>query len=376
MMRTSRWARMRRLCRIAAVGLGAVVLGCGGDQSGGGGRPQSVCTDCSDTEGYRVTFADPWVGAEHPTVVLFSGLRNGHCRKHDLCIGDPDVVLGDVGWGPRALRWDCPPGDEELIAFASGMAPQQVSTLSGDANVSFAPATQVDVTLYLVTYSTNPAQAPSLTLDDVRQDGDRASSLFASLGTGMALSVKAVEYHPGATNGPFDVTTGCTQADEISRLGGNAYAAKRLNVYYVASLVEGMYAGMTCTFEGHPEVMFVSSTSHYPLQVAHELGHALGLVRSTRLPWNPTTQSLPGDIDGLHLDDYLDQYNLMYSGGTDFRTLTIGQIYRMHFDELSWLNRSVPLSSLPGGYPRKCQDSPVAEGDCPPLTLHPPRGWP
>ena len=53
--------------------------------------------------------------------------------------------------------------------------------------------------------------------------------------------------------------------------------------------------------------------------------------------------------------------------------LTVGQIYRMHFDERSWLWHDRTKET---DYPRTCQGNPVEGGPCPPLTLHPPRGWP
>jgi hypothetical protein len=78
-------------------------------------------------------------------------------------------------------------------------------------------------------------------------------------------------------------------------------------------------------------------------------------------------------VDELQLDPYLATDNLMRAASRSVSQITLGQIYRMHFDELSWLPKT---RQPPDGYPRACQDNPVEGGPCPPLTLHPPRGWP
>ena len=80
-----------------------------------------------------------------------------------------------------------------------------------------------------------------------------------------------------------------------------------------------------------------------------------------------------GDVNELALDPYLPVDNLMYSGVGNVGHITVGEVYRMHFDQRSWLWRGRAAS---GGYPRDCQVNPVDGGNCPPLTLHPTRGWP
>jgi len=108
-----------------------------------------------------------------------------------------------------------------------------------------------------------------------------------------------------------------------------------------------------------------------PTVLAHELGHALGLLRSVPLQGGGTAAS--GHVNDLDLEPYLSTGNLMRSGGSWVGQITLGQIYRMHFDELSWLW----LGKTPAtDYPRECQNSPVQGGPCPPLTIHPSRGWP
>jgi hypothetical protein len=65
--------------------------------------------------------------------------------------------------------------------------------------------------------------------------------------------------------------------------------------------------------------------------LAHEMGHALGLVE----PWEWSGHA--DDVKGMSSD------NLMWAGLDDavahsrYR-LSIGQVFRMHFDKRSWLN--------------------------------------
>ena len=110
------------------------------------------------------------------------------------------------------------------------------------------------------------------------------------------------------------------------------------------------------------------------MQLAHELGHAMGLLNSGPLPGGGTAQ--PGDVDELLLDPWLPTDNLMRSYNDEVRQVTLGQIYRMHYDKLSWKWSNPGAPTGANGYPRTCQNSPVQGGPCPPLTLHPIRGWP
>jgi hypothetical protein len=105
--------------------------------------------------------------------------------------------------------------------------------------------------------------------------------------------------------------------------------------------------------------------------LAHELGHALGLNRTATLE---AMTLKTGDIDELDMMRAFGEENLMFYAGQNPHSLTIGQIYRMHFDVRSWLNKD--KSAVTNGYPRVCQDNPVAGGGCPPLALSLSEGWP
>jgi len=153
---------------------------------------------------------------------------------------------------------------------------------------------------------------------------------------------------------------------------------QKLNVYFVKEM-HNPWSGMTCAGATNPPspdstryMIFVSELRHAPSTVAHEIGHALGLILYASLPGGGVG-SYPGDINELEMSPYLPTDNLMFSGVGTVGHITVGEIYRMHFDKRSWLWRGKFGGS---GYPRECQASPEEGGICPPLAIHPTRGWP
>jgi hypothetical protein len=340
---------------------------------------EKECTDCLDKDGYLVEFPDPGIADRRP-MVLFNGYRNGRCQQDVVCYGTPDLFLGDLRWGPDDWGRDC--SREELVAFAVDHAPFIVPLVPGATGhaVTFASAPVVDVTIRLIGAVHDPALEAQ-----AYADAERATRLFSELGAGIALKFTVqwlapppLPIPPGETVPPkFEQSAGCDN-DRITALLSTAaaggYDSRRINVYYVTS-VAGNRAAVTCYGPPsllHQEIVLMQGgLSYSPMQLGHELGHALGLLRTVT---TPAGNDVPlGHVDEMGLDEYLRSDNLMYSGGFDYRTLTIGQVYRMHFDDIAWLMRGTP--SPP--YPRTCQASPVASGGpCPPLTLNPLRGWP
>lgn len=366
----------RRRARYAAVGLIAATLGadCGGEKD---------CPDCFST-GYRIDLSAIPSGTAPPPAVLFSGYLNGRCRDDLVCTGSPDVHLGDVQPGALDYPRSCDAQDRELLVFAGGQAPV-IGQIPPNSTVlpmpRGTPAT-LSIAVWLFPGPTMPQQiqqdAASAVMD--------AQRIFDDFGTGILIDATYQQF-PTARLAKLPSLPNDAWCDIYPKLNGDdddgfsppAAAGRdptRLNVYWVQEI---HYAqnGRTC-FEGaaptsKPYVVFVDGDlTHTGSTLAHELGHALGLIVIATLPPGNTGTD-PGDVNELKLDPYLALDNLMRSGVIHVGQVTVGEIYRMHFDERSWLWHGRPPGT---DYPRECQSNPVEGGPCPPLTLHPPRGWP
>jgi hypothetical protein len=361
------------LCLTAMVGLALL-----------GDWPSGQCADCLDNTGVHVDFPNPPVDGNHHGAVLFSGWRNGWCRTDVLCTGNSSVYLGDVRWRSDQFRvfdlshfcskW-------ELTVFASDRAPTRLYSTEGfsfpspDQNWLDAQK-QVKVTLWEIDPDAWTRHAA---------DSLRAKTIFAGAASGITLTVTNLP-SPNVTLTPKNGSyyecdakpSGGAPADgdpSRARQRSTGYDPASINVYYVSE-VRAPAQAWTCGDANNPagawDVIFIGR-NHLAHALAHELGHALGLNRTATLP-NSGTPVFTGDIDELDMENAFGTGNLMVYGNTNPTALTIGQIYRMHFDARSWLNRG--QAAVDNGYPRACQDSPVSQGTCPPLALSPPEGWP
>lgn len=359
--------RLRAHRLIFAILWGAAVSAC---------REEAECGDCFD-QGYSIK---PYIGedgTELPLAVLFSGWRNGWCQKNLLCTGTPEVLLGELSSGPL----DYPCDEEELIAFSAGHAPTiaQVARATTELSVPLNARSPVHVTLWIVNGVVSQA--------DAQFDADYASGVYADFGTGIDLIIdiedfprarlEEVDGDPGEGN--LYAWANCDLINRLSRMAeqGDGYQpgfrANQLNVYYVAEINPSYAAGIYCGYPPYSrqDIMFVDGNwDSHPAALAHELGHAFGLRRGVTLP--DASREQYGHVDDLELDPYLPDNNLMESDVFKVEQITVGQIYRMHYDELSWLWYGQAHGPV---YPLTCQSSPVEGNPCPPLTLHV-RGWP
>jgi hypothetical protein len=368
----ARWKRGFRARAAYSIGIAilcAATVGCGRDGEKG-------CGDCFE-QGYRVhpsgTLGTP------PPAILFSGFRNGWCQKDLICTGSPDAFLGDIKGGPLGFPSTC--DKQELVTFAGGHAPTvaEVNTSATGQTVALESAKPVNVTVWIV-----EGVVPA---DQVVEDVRVARGRFVDLGTGLMLPAPDVKDFPTerlAEAPGLSSKASCALAsnlaalkdDPLDNLDKPGFDEGRLNIYYITQfdITTAAPAGLTCADPtgSLPPVIFIDGeVTSSPAVLSHELGHALGLIRSIPLPGGGYGSF--GHTNEVILDPYFTRDNLMRSGGIFVGQITLGQIYRMHFDELSWLWRGEPAS---GGYPRKCQESPVEGGPCPALTRHPPRGWP
>ena len=336
------------------------------------------CGDCLE-QGYHLKFYNSAPLAS--TAVLFSGWRNGRCQTYLLCAGKPEAYLGQVN--PGALDWHC--SEEELIVFSPDHA-AAVATVDRSAtelSVPLNPGVQVNVTLWIVSNVSSVA--------DAQLDAENARGVYADFATGIDL-VFDVEPFPNARfleldgnptkEGNIYNSADCDLASSLSGMAGGApgyepgFRTDELNVYYVAQInpSSGAAAGINCGYPPYErqDIMFIDGDyGSSPAALAHELGHALGLRRAVTLPGAGREQY--GHVDELKLDPYLSATNLMESTVGKVEQITVGQIYRMNYDKLSWLWYAQASNPM---YPRECQGNPVDAGPCPPLTLHPSGTWP
>jgi len=130
----------------------------------------------------------------------------------------------------------------------------------------------------------------------------------------------------------------------------------RLNVYYTTSVLDpsgGGREGIFCYQQGAPGVLFVRANTAEAHMLAHEVGHALGLIE----PWDGHTDQMP------HIEGWMTNpmsYNVV--GPTE---LTVGQVFRMSYSPYSWLNRPVGGSSPRADWLALVGAAPVAPVSCP-----------
>ncbi|MCC7052742.1 MAG: hypothetical protein IT355_05705 [Gemmatimonadaceae bacterium] len=117
----------------------------------------------------------------------------------------------------------------------------------------------------------------------------------------------------------------CSSVAEIRR-SPTLYAPGRLNVYAVLG-DDSQEQGVTCAVELAPEIILMKPDASAHNTLAHEIGHALGLLRPVFGHTNP----LAG----------FTKSNIMRFAGTlePNAYFSIGQVTRMTFDGISWVNR-------------------------------------
>jgi len=387
-LRPAPWrGAVRGIALASALALAALASSCEDDAD--------ECGDCGDAGPTKVTFTD--VDLDVRTAVLYRGFRNEDCAKKQVCVGTPDVLLGDARWqDPEAY---CVL--EELVAFAPGRRPFPVGSQSGrrvgtgsdipDFKVTFEQPVEIPVVVFYYAGSSSDETAANreIVVDDI----ERANRWFDDLGAGVRLTYRVDgdwDLHsvpPTATDDTAAMRAGCDSDGSaavrgrpaIYRPSGDQGEPAPINVYYPPKLNSG-FMGVHCypttpgmgtqvtdprgTQIAYRNVLFVSFELRSEATLAHEIGHALGLV-----------QPLWGHADWLNL--YVpfpgQSGNLMNSGNPDVTNVTIGQIYRMHFDRLSWLNLETSL--LAGPLKRDCGANVFEPVPCPPINLRAP-GWP
>jgi hypothetical protein len=348
----------------------------------------AACPDCFH-EGYEIDLSSLGLLSTPPAAVLFSGYRNGRCEDDLICTAAGDLVwLGDLGWATSYNYWGNSCSDREMVVFAGGHAPTPLRPTMADVppiTPTLAPPAILSLAVWVK--GSDPTLGVDVSaearLSDANGDLVNTQQIFDMLGAGITLdyTVKPLPWVIPETVKDIYGQATCdlaqTLMEGVNETGGRAEMQdpSKLNVYFVDSLKYAL-DGQACYGAKNPKVdryvIFVAQVGHMPSTLAHEIGHTLGLVMRATMP-NGSEGMDEGDVNELALDPYLPVDNLMYSGVGNVGQITVGEIYRMHFDQRSWLWHN---GTPGGGYPLDCQPSPVAGGPCPPLTLHPVRGWP
>jgi len=333
-----------------------------------------ACDDCEDAAGYAVTLKAP---ATTP-MALFSGWRDGACWQDFLCYGQTRAGLGDVRWNDSCSA-------QSLAVFAPGRAPRLVpGTLPFVAQELPAPVV-VPLSVWIVSTSDDFDRIRD---DIAAPDAEHAKAIFHDLNTGVRLvfSVESdfVRVDPGSLDDLVESSGSnfkCWAAADFAGSlfavnGAPAYRSGRINVYYVDVLGGVAQGGLSCY--NVPGVVFLPYGEVWnPEYLAHEIGHSLGLTKPCKFDGEPS-----------HFDGFTDPtHNLMYAGSNEVRNISLGQIYRIHFDADGWIRQMAagtdkpwsqycaPTSAAASILSGRCQDDAYTRYPCPPYTLPVPGGW-
>jgi len=333
--------------------LGISVAGCCREP----GKPDRA--QCGDSTAFRILASAP---PEVPVLVLYDGWQNDTCRTDLVCVGHPDVALGDVRWGLCGVT--------ELVAFAPGFAPSVLTDCphrsdgtqcDGAEPLKMESPVEVSVAVWVV--------APGDSLDEettvASHELEHANGAFQRSGAGIVLTYDVTGVSAQDKAKVDAIGNGCGQAAAM-REHTDVYHRGAINVYYVKTLDHvTLDIGGSCW--PNRDVVYAARDAKRPALLAHEIGHSLGLVTPDLKDGH--IDQLPEYGDSAGRPEFRD--NLMNSRVETVENVWLGQIYRIHFDTLSWFYSPVPSDRRW----RECQDSASSASPCPPLTLRP-QGWP
>ncbi|MGH7629550.1 MAG: hypothetical protein ACREOF_09170 [Gemmatimonadales bacterium] len=276
--------------------------------------------------------------------------RGSECRNDAVLVGAGQISI-DFNALPPLDNPDCP---ASTLVFSRGGGPLWVgdpsrlawTTASGDEVALTLPASSIPLAIRFW-ISLDPAANVPIDAKTLEEDIRVADSL--QLTTILRDNRAGIEPRGTAPDGSFEIrsvdeidsTPGdidqlqrlisgfCASAAQLRRTPA-VYDANALNVYYVSILLDPQgtrRSGYFCVVEGGPNILFVDGGLKQPHTLAHEVGHALGLLEPS---WGHAHL-----IDGMPATEA----NLMSYGVSTPTRLTLGQVVRLSMSPLSWLNR-------------------------------------
>lgn len=296
-----------------------------------------------------------------PDVVLIRGKITSGPVKDSLVAFAKTGVLGGFSDPGQIFRLAT---DQRFLMWSGNLLP-------GRKAVDIRTTSAAPFTLSLAVFDATSLGA----LSEISDDIEYAVTTFARQRTGLTFTHAS---HATSLRGTFTLSLGnnsecldLTTALDPLGVPPNALAPNRLTVVYVDDILEPVTTaglgpepelqpaglrGYTCPYDALlGTVIIISKLLRSGTTLAHELGHALGLVE----PWW-------GHIDGIAGFSYT---NLMWAFGTDAQrnarsVFSLGQAFRVNVDNHSWLFHV----ALPTWTKRDCSDDPDDDAQCPKLA--------
>lgn len=317
-----------------------------------------ILTGCST----YVSFVN--AGPEKHPVLLFDGWRDGACRNDEVIASSEP---GRIRIG-RVLPFHpaCP---AEFVAFAQGMGavarrwpgePTDDAWLRGkELRIRFPVAESLAVTFWVLT--PDGVSIPESLVLQI----DAASQVFSNfrVGARLAIELRPLQDTP-ARESLFEGY--CQGIDALRDAGLFSQGRVNVYVYFHSDAVDPF--GRNCDgVDGRSDVIFLYKTN-YSTTLAHELGHAMGLLDPDQ-----------GDVDEESgftppCPSPACDMNLMTEAIDEVKDVTLGQLFRMNLDSSSFWNRFQSAGPFPEMV-RACQGGTVAQmsiGPCPNLALRQP----
>lgn len=322
--------------------------------------------------------------AVRTSAALFSGARNGSCCRDLVCVGSPNVSLGQVQWGGDG----CAGGELTVFAPGRGVQRREYPDALLDS-VQLPESPEVVAKLWVVAKSGEVDAIRARGVEDFAVAAERLDALASGVRLRLGKDARVPTDGAGAAlaaaiGNRCDVITASIRKEQPDEARSRYYAGSdTLNVYYVATVAPdcpssdsncyddggsdaaGWLHGISCASDdslnrGHPEILFVSGElSSRAETLLHEIGHSLGLIRPQ---WGHTND----------LEDFPERNgNLMYDGVNTVENITVGQLWRLHYEPTSW---QFPRSAE--SLFKACQDNPRDDAPCPPLALRTSQQWP